>query len=643
MSQRVVRMRLALSLAILVAAGVAGQIFAVDQGSATPGAQPSGLALVREQYRAHGGIPLTSASAIREFGVLAGQRVPVAIPKAHCRPGDLAETGLQGQVPVPDRLDSRAASGYHCNLAQVGSFGARRDDPTQQWTTGWANFDTYKNCAYYSNGRDPQQGGTLVLDVSNPAHPIQTDFLTAPAMQGPWESLRVNAARGLLVADHKASNNPANGDPVGSSPFAVYSVKEDCAHPRLLYSGHLPHAVGHEGWFQPDGNVYYASAGGAPAQLVPVDLRDPRHPTEMGVWPVSSHGGSTSEDGRQTYACVLDPSLTNPSTVDILDTSTIAAGHPQSTPHIIGQVSLPDTSACQQTYPVRYGSHHYLIQFGELPTKQGCQPGDNRPSFSRPHLIDITDPTHPRIVSVWENEVSLPQNCLTAASDRSFSLNQNGAGVMALFVYGTHQCTPDRLHDPTLLACAEFHSGLRVYDIRDPFAPKELAYWNDGTLNPADPTVDVAPARPVIRPDLGQIWFQDSFSGFHVLKFEAGVYPFMRSTTCSSTWDYLFAQYDLVAQCRNPGITRITCRRVLVTSLRTLLGRRVAAQARRATVSIRGRLVRRLSGPAGRLRRPFTVKGLRGDRTKLTVVVHLRNGRVVKLSHTFHLCGRIRG
>jgi hypothetical protein len=616
------------------------QILVVGGQSPASGSQPRGLALLRQQYRAEGGIPMTAPSAIREFDALAADDVPVTTTKAQCQPGDLVETGLQGQVPIPDRLDGRAARGYHCNLAQVGAFGARRDDPTQQWTTGWANFDTYKNCAYYSDGRDPQQGGTVVLDVSNRARPVQTDFLTAPAMQGPWESLRVNAARGLLVADHKASNNPANGDPVGSSPFAVYSVKEDCAHPRLLYSGDLPHAVGHEGWFEPDGNVYYASAGGAPAQLVPVDVRDPSHPRELGVWDVSSHGGSTSEDGKQTYACVIDPSLTNPSTVDILDTSAIAAGHAQGSPHIIGRVSLPDTSACQQTYPVQYGSHHYLIQFGELPTKEGCQPGDGRPNFSRPHLIDITDPTHPRIVSVWENEVSLPQNCATAASDRSFSLNQNGAGVMALFVYGTHQCTPDRLHDPTLLACAEFHSGLRIYDIRNPFAPKEIAYWNDGALSPTDPTVDVAPARPVIRPDLGEIWFQDSFSGFHVLRFEDGIYPFTQSRTCSSTWDYLFAQYDLAAHCPETHKPPVVCRRALVTSLPALLGRRVAAQVRRATVSIRGRRVRRLSGSQKRIRRPFTVRNLRGAKTTVAVVARLRSGRVVRRSHTFHLCGR---
>jgi hypothetical protein len=592
-----------------------------------------------QAYQSAGGIPLSPSAAVRAGNALATDGVSVSVPRARCQPGDLVETGLQGQVPIPDRLDGRAAKGYHCNLSQVGGFGSTRDDPTQNWTIGWANFDTYKNCAYWSDGNDPRSGGTIVLDVSDPAHPVKTDYLTAPAMTGPWESLRVNAARGLLVADHKGSNNATSGDPVGSSPFAVYSVAHDCEHPRLLYSGNLPHAVGHEGWFEPDGNVYYASAGASPAQVVPVDLRDPSHPRELGVWPISTHGGSTSDDGKQTYACVIDPSLSNPSTVDILDTSQIAAGHPQSSPKIIGQVSLPDTAACQQTYPVTYGTHRYLIQFGELPTKLGCPVGDDRPNFSRPHLIDITDPAHPQIVSIWQNEVSLPQNCATVAADRTFALNQNAAGLMALFVYGTHQCTPDRLHDPTLLACAEFHSGLRVYDIRDPFAPKEIAYWNDGTLSPTDPTVDVAPARPVIRPDLGEIWFQDSFSGFHVLKFEGGVYPFAESLRCSSTWDYLFAQYDLGSHCQKTSASSpgITFQRVLVTSLSQILGR-LASRTQRATVYVSGRRRRNLGGSQKAIRRPFTILGLSGTTAKVTVFARLKNGKTVKRTRTFPLC-----
>jgi len=81
--------------------------------------------------------PLT-VGVVPPAGAGTGDEVPlVAVPKASCRPGDKVETGLQGQVPLADRLSGRAAEGYHCNLDLVGGF----------LSGSFANFDTYKDCA----------------------------------------------------------------------------------------------------------------------------------------------------------------------------------------------------------------------------------------------------------------------------------------------------------------------------------------------------------------------------------------------------------------------------------------------------------------------------------------------------------------
>src|SRR5690348_4058634 len=118
------------------------------------------------------------------------------IGKAQCQAGDPVETGLQGQVPVPDRQSGRAAQGYACNLRLVGRYPSN----------GFASFDTYGDCGYYSDNLGVigtmQDTGTLVLDLSDPAHPEKTAYLTARAMRDNGESLRVNAERALLVADH---------------------------------------------------------------------------------------------------------------------------------------------------------------------------------------------------------------------------------------------------------------------------------------------------------------------------------------------------------------------------------------------------------------------------------------------------------
>src|SRR4051794_30063993 len=80
---------------------------------------------------------------------------PVAHGKspAQCGPNDRPETGLQGQVPIPDRATGRSVEGYTCNLTEVGFLPS----------SSFANFDTYENCAYYSDtiGATNAEGGTV--------------------------------------------------------------------------------------------------------------------------------------------------------------------------------------------------------------------------------------------------------------------------------------------------------------------------------------------------------------------------------------------------------------------------------------------------------------------------------------------------
>src|SRR3954451_238756 len=392
---------------------------------------------------------------------------PVPITKATCAAGDkLTETALQGQVPWLDRLSGRAADGYHCNLSLIGRTGDVSDDLAESQIHGWANFDTYETCAYFGDGNDTGNGdgGTVVMDVSDPAHPKQTAYLTTSAMQGPWESLRVNAARGLLVADHQSTSlisaqNPSvnlGGDPPGTSPLDVYDVSQDCAHPKLLASVVLPNGVGHESWFQPDGMGYYVSGGG---RVVPVDLSDPAHPKELGVLrDVVAHGGSVSDDGRRGYFCTGNA-------VAIWTTAQVAErrSHPEVTE--VSAIDLPAAGACQETYPVTYQGHPYLLQFGE----QGEYSGGNCDSvrnsnFARINFVDIADERRPKLVATLMNEVAQPANCSAIAADKAVTNNPNGSTLEEAFLYGAHMCHPDRLHDPTILACAEWFSGVRVYD-----------------------------------------------------------------------------------------------------------------------------------------------------------------------------------
>lgn len=476
-------------------------------------------------------------------GAAAADPTWTPVSKAVCQPGDPVETGLQGQVPRADRASGRAARGYACNLRLVG----------RHPSNGFGSFDTYQDCGYYSDNPGAigtmADTGTIVLDLRDPAAPKKTDYLTARAMRDTGESMRVNARRGLLVANHYGNGH---GDRRGNGTaypwLAVYDVSEDCRHPRLLADVAMPHGRGHEGWFSPDGMTYYMSNYGS-RRVVPIDLTDPAHPRELAQWPFAAHGGSISEDGTRAYLAGMAP---GPTEVITVDTSDVGPGLPNAG-RVISRLPLPDTNANQNAYRLDYGGHPYLISFGELPAMPHAPCSvPRRQNFDAARMVDIADEEHPRIVARFLNEVADPANCeqvindfqtTTRGSDRADPTYSVVAPAVG-FQYDDHYCMPDRLHDPTILACAQIMSGLRVYDIRDPEHPKEIAYYNPGTLSPSDETVDWALARPVIRRDLGQIWFVTTFGGFFAVEFENGLWPFKDSPACGPRYDYWQAQYD---------------------------------------------------------------------------------------------------
>ena len=154
------------------------------------------------------------------------------MPKAVCGRKDHTESGLQGQTTSLERSSGDSQRGYNCNLELVGQF--RGEGAFSQ------NGPVYfKHCAYMSTENNPRQTypGVVVIDVSNPANPRPTAYLSDTAAGlNPHEKIKVNQTRGLLGL---AQSNGPN--------FAVYDLNEDCAHPKLASSITVPNSLGHMG------------------------------------------------------------------------------------------------------------------------------------------------------------------------------------------------------------------------------------------------------------------------------------------------------------------------------------------------------------------------------------------------------------
>jgi hypothetical protein len=561
-----------------------------------------------------------------------------AASPAACGPNDRLETGLQGQIPLADRVSGRSAEGYNCNLDEIGSFAG----------TAFANFDTYENCAYYSDtiGLYAAEGGTVVLDLADPRKPVQTDYLTAGPFRNAGESLRVNRKRGLLVADRYTIAGSARFDDSGTArSLAVYDVSENCRKPKLLANVVMPTAIGHEGCFHPDGMVYYMASTDT---ITPIDLSDPTKPKQLSEpWERGIHGCSVSDDGNRGYFADIGEGR-----LLIADTSQVQARKEGAEMHDLAHLPTPTSTGQQSTVPLSYGGRPFLLNWSEFTELlKPCTPGSGSDTnFGYPIMVDIADERNPKVVAKMQTEVMLPENCPAVLADSVF-LTTDGltAGDVfpvigsRVFLYDSHYCSTDRLHDPTIAACASFGSGIRVYDIRDPRAPREIAYYNPGTIATPDGSAmfaNAAVARPVIRSDLGQIWFPDAYRGFHVLQFRAGVWPFAGQDPCPHP-DYYLEQYDLgYRDCRAQRKSPVTlpspkvCRSRRDFTIHLRQPRR--GRIRSARVYVDGKRVRVVRGD--RLTARVDLRGMPKGRFTVRVVIRTTRGQTITRTRRYRTC-----
>ena len=461
---------------------------------------------------------LTTSSAalgVASASVAIAPEVPVtATPKASCGPGSRPETGLQGRVSEADHDSGRATQGYTCNTELLGSLV----EPTSEGTYGGFKvlrfIDTQGNeCAFYDTTLllptdiVDAKTGVNVVDMADPAHPEVVTTLVTPAMLSPHESLVLSEETGRLAA--------VTGNPLTNLGIVdVYDVKDDCLAPTLISS--LPVGLlGHESGFAPDGRTFYsASPGTSTIQAVSFDAL----PAMTPVWTsldYQSHGLSVSDDGNRIYVAALDG-------LYILDVSEVQARVPFPEVKEMAHLTWDTMSIPQNALPITVDGHPYLVEIDEYGA--GSQVGAGR-------IIDIANERAPVIVSNLRLEVHEPEHFAEIAGDP----NATEPGFLH-GGYSGHYCSVPKRDDPGIVACSMILSGLRVFDIRDPRNPKEIAYFNAPIPDRSviDPS-NFAMSAPAFVPERGEIWYSDGFSGFYAVRLTNGVWPFTETAAAPTT------------------------------------------------------------------------------------------------------------
>jgi hypothetical protein len=351
------------------------------------------------------------------------------VPRAVCRAGDESETGIQGLGIL-----------VRCNL----------DIKSQIAVEHFLSFAWYRDCAYV-NG----QTATTVLDVSDSARPKLVTKLTTPGMQNNWESMKVHDGRGLLV-----------GYQADMPILDIYDVKPDCTAPVLKSSFNLG-GEGHAGNFSPDGTIYYASSMNT-SQMFAVDISDPAKPRMItSDFARYAHDVSIAKNGTRGYfafsAIKIEPFA---GSFAILDLRSIERRAERARGELINETIWPDGWATQAPLPITYRGRDHLLITDELGSGMNCL-DPQKPPFGYARIFQIQDEKNPVLVSKIKTEAQDPANCAAATKQAGVS-----HGV------STHYCSVDRPDNPRLLACSLWSGGVRLFDIRNPWRPKELAYFN---------------------------------------------------------------------------------------------------------------------------------------------------------------------
>ncbi len=356
--------------------------------------------------------------------------------------------------------------------------------------------------------------GWSILDVTDPTAPEYIRFIPGP--ENTW-TIQIQVAEGKMITalERIAPGWGGSDDKPFAEGFLIFDVSKP-AEPRQI--GHFQTgSTGTHRNFYDGGNLVHTAAG-APGLLGKiyriVDIADPSHPREVGRFSLpeqagaipglkfSCHGPAHIE-GNRAYLSYGDGGGI------ILDVSDIEA------PRMASQLAFQGLCS-------RQGIHTYL----PLPRRKLAlindeainENGDEHLNLAG--IVDLADEKQPRLISFFPQPLPPPETGLKNFFDKGGRFGPHNQH------HPNHQaCLEDR---DDLAYLTYFNAGLRVYDIRDPRTPREVAYFIPP--DPAErigtkPSKLVAQVEDVLVDRRGCIYISEKNQGIFILRLKE-VWPY---------------------------------------------------------------------------------------------------------------------
>ena len=413
---------------------------------------------------------------------------------------------------------------------------------SQLYKTADGRYYLYGGCFYGY--------GVEIVEVTDPAHPRHVQYMPVmdPEIYPYMSTPKIQIADDLMIVSNGNCLEFLHGPaPEKYTPAPggvhIFSLKEDPENPKKLSfwaTGDTDNPGAGVHRFTYNGGKYLhlsATAVGFKDFIYRiVDISDPTNPHEVGRWwnPGQFFGNQTKKtrekewngwQGYNTYPGFVHFPYVDGDTAylscagggfKILDVS-----NPQW-PQVIGEAKMTPPFAtkfggalCHTFMPIHGTKYAIGMQEGERQWTYNKNDFDKFgvQAMCGIEMFDISNPEDPVLISVFPYP-EIPEDWPYK------NFNDLGYGYPTSF--GPHNLHEPMTGKPWLEDRSDraydcyFHAGLRVYDISDPYVPKEIAYFIPP--NPEMPNKPLGTTEDLVVDDRGYIYVNAMHDGIYILK-----------------------------------------------------------------------------------------------------------------------------
>jgi hypothetical protein len=342
---------------------------------------------------------------------------------------------------------------------------------------------------YVGHMRNPY--GTTIVDVADPRQP---KVLAQIAVPEGWHSHKVRVANDVMIVNHERFGK---GNEEFGAGLGIYDVA-DPAEPKLITQWRTHGAGVHR--YEFDGRYAYISptAEGYVGNIMMIlDLADPARPRDVGRWWIPGQWTAGGED--YPWHDYVPPRCHHPLRVG----NRLYVSYWQHGGYIldITDMARPRPLAHIDTKPAFPHPTHTLLKLRQpLKGRDILLVADEDVAKLRPHapaftwVYDVTEETKPAAIATFQVE----------------GVDRDGSPQPPMT--GCHQ--PSERFSGSIIPFAWFAQGLRIVDFADPFAPKEVGFYE---RDPA-PGADRASSNDVTIDSRGLLYVVDRVRGIDIIE-----------------------------------------------------------------------------------------------------------------------------